>query len=84
MKPVTEQEKTLLPAVFNIFFFTIKSLILIFVLFTAVLIISQSSVSPISTRLLSTYAMEYAEHKIKPYRVYFPQPYKINLTEEKR
>ena len=69
MKPITEQEKTLFPAVFNLFFFTIKLLIVVLVLFAAVLIVSQSSVSPVSTRLLSMYALEYAEYKIKPVRV---------------
>lgn len=84
MKPVTEQEKTLLPTLFNLFFFTIKSLVLVLILFAGILIISQSSVSPVSTRILSMYALEYGEYKIKPYRIYFPRPYVVNLEEKTR
>ena len=84
MKPVTELEKTLFPVALNLFFLVIKTFTVVLFLFVAVLVISQSSVSAVSTRLLGLYAMEYAEHKIKPYRIYFPKPYMVNLAEEKR
>ncbi len=84
MKPITEQERTLFSRLGNGFIFIIKSLIVILCLFAGILMVSQSSVSPVSTRLLTRYALEYADHKIKPYRIYFPRPYIVNLTEEKR
>ena len=83
MKPVTEQEKTLFPKAVSLFFFTIKMVLVVLCLFVAILIVSQSAVAPVSTRLLSTYAVEYALHKVKPYRVYFPQPYMVTSEKKK-
>lgn len=84
MKPVCEQQKTLSGAALGGFFFIVKTLTAALLALTAVLVISQSAVAPVSTRLLSTYAVEYAAKTIKPYRRFFPQPYMINLEEEQK
>ena len=84
MRPVTEQEKTLFPKAVSLFFFTIKMILIVLCLFAAILIVSQSAVAPVSTRLLSTYAVEYALYKVKPYRVYFPQPYMIGSKKNEK
>ena len=64
---------------FGVFFALGKALIITLVLIIAVLIIGQSTVAPVSVRLLTTYAMEYAVARLKPYRGYFPEPYLIEL-----
>ena len=83
MKPVTEQEKTLFTTAVNGFFLLLKTVTISLVVLAGVLVISQSSVSPISTRLLGVYAVEYAMYKVKPYRHLFPKPYMIHLEEDK-
>lgn len=64
---------------FGTFFALIKTLLVSLVLIIAVLVICQSTVAPVSVRLLTTYAMEYAVASFKPYRNYFPEPYLIEL-----
>ena len=82
MKPVSQQQKTLSAMALNSFFLIIKILTIGLFVLAGVLVISQSSVAPVSTRLLSAYALEYATKTIKPYRHFFPQPYMVNLNEE--
>lgn len=84
MKPVTQQEKTLSGLALNGFFFIVKTLTAALLVLAAVLVVSQSAVAPVSTRLLGVYAMEYAAKTIKPYRHYFPQPYMVNLEDEEQ
>lgn len=81
MKPVTQQQKRLSSLALNGFFFIIKIITVGFFVLVATLILSQSAVAPVSSRLLSTYAVEYATKTIKPYRHFFPQPYMVNLEE---
>lgn len=64
--------------VFRVFFACLKALLIVWVLIVAVLFACQSRVAPVSVRLLTTYAMEYAVTHFKPYRVYFPEPYKLD------
>lgn len=82
MRPVTQQQKMLATLALNGFFFVLKMVTGALLLLTAVLIVSQSAVAPVSTRLLSTYAVEYASKTIKPYRHFFPKPYMVNLDDE--
>lgn len=84
MKPVTEQQKIWVSMAIGGFFLGLKTVIIALLLLMGVLIASQSSVAPVSTRLLSTYAVEYAMYKVKPYRHFFPQPYLVNSEKEKR
>ena len=67
---------------FRILFACLKALLIALVLIVAVLFVCQSRVAPVSVRLLTTYAMEYAVTHFKPYRVYFPEPYKMKLDKE--
>lgn len=64
---------------FKTFFALVKVALLSLVLIVAVLVAGQSRVAPVSVRLLTTYAMEYAVTYFKPYRGYFPQPYALNV-----
>lgn len=63
----------------RLFFGAVKSFLIIFVFVVCVLVASQSSVAPVSMRLLSSYGMEYAVATFKPYRHYFPEPFLIEL-----
>ena len=65
--------------VFKTFFASVKVALISLVLMVTVLVVGQSTVAPISVRLLTTYAMEYAVTYFKPYRGYFPEPYTVNL-----
>ncbi len=82
MQPLARQQKMLSVWLFNGFVFVIKTFITALGILTLVLVVSQSSVAPISTRLLSTYALEYATHTIKPYRHFFPKPYMVSSEDE--
>ncbi|MBQ7908267.1 MAG: hypothetical protein IJ311_02065 [Elusimicrobiaceae bacterium] len=84
MRPVTEQQKKLYSLTLNGFFFIVKAVTVGAVVLIGVLILSQSAVAPVSTRLLSTYALEYTTKTVKPYRHFFPKPYMVNLEEETR
>lgn len=80
MNPVT-RGKSLSSLFLKGFFFIIKMfMVLVFILIGA-MVVSQSSVAPVSTRLLSAYALEYATKTIKPYRHLFPKPYMVHLEE---
>ena len=68
--------------VFKVFFGTVKMAIVLVVLTAGVLIAGQSAFAPISVRLLTTYGMEYAVAKLKPYRPLFPEPYLIHLETD--
>lgn len=63
-------------------FIFFKAFTLIAVLAVAALVAAQSSVAPVSMRLLAALGMEYAAKTLKPYRPYFPEPYLIQLEEE--
>lgn len=63
----------------RLFFGAVKGFLIIFVFVVCVLVASQSSVAPVSLRLLSSYGMEYAVATFKPYRHYFPEPFLIEL-----
>lgn len=77
MKPTfTEQSARL---AFNTFFALVKGMLIACVLIVAVLVAGQSTVAPVSVKLLTSYAMEYAVASFKPYRGYFPEPYIIDL-----
>lgn len=65
---------------FNTFFALIKAVLIIGVLLVGGLIVGQSTLAPISVRLLTVYAREYAVARAKPYRGYFPQPYILNFN----
>lgn len=82
MLPVTEQQKTLSALALNGFFFMVKILTVVLFILASVLVVSQSAVAPVSTRLLGAYALEYGTATIKPYRRFFPKPYMVNLDEE--
>ena len=84
MKPVTEQQKTLASLAFNGFFFIVKTLTAALLVLAAVLVVSQSAVAPVSTRLVGVYAVEYAAKIIKPYRHLFPQPYMVQIEDEEK
>lgn len=57
------------------FFAFVKAVLIGLILVVAVLVAGQSKVAPVSVRLLTTCAMEYAAISLKPYRGYFPEPY---------
>ena len=80
MKPVS-QTKTISSMLFNGFFVLVKICVAGALILSGVMIASQNSVAPVSTRLLSTYALEYATKTIKPYRHLFPKPYMVYLEE---
>lgn len=64
---------------FGAFFTLVKTAGIGLVLVVAVLAVGQSRVAPVSVRLLTSYAMEYAVSSFKPYRGYFPEPYVIEF-----
>ena len=61
------------------FFTFVKTVWVALLLIVGVLVVGQSRVAPVSIHLLTAYATEYAVHKFKPYRGYFPEPYLIEL-----
>ena len=84
MKPITYQQKKWLPALLNGFLYLVKISVFVLLILAGVLVASQSAVSPVSTRLVGIYALEYSVRKVKPYRPFFPRPYKANLENYKR
>jgi hypothetical protein len=65
-------------------FFALTKLVLVFLfLVVGALVAGQSSVAPVSARLLTSYGMEYAVKTFKPYRHLFPEPFLINLEKQK-
>ncbi|HJD19297.1 MAG TPA: hypothetical protein IAB21_02440 [Candidatus Avelusimicrobium excrementipullorum] len=77
MRPVTEQQKTLSSLALGGFFFIVKTLTAALLVLLAVLVVSQSAVAPVSTRLLGMYAVQYTVQTVKPYRHLFPRPYMV-------
>ena len=65
--------------VWTLFFGVVKTIFIVLVLFVGTLIASQSSVAPVSVRLLTSYGMEYAVALLKPVRPLFPQPQVIDF-----
>lgn len=63
----------------ELFFTLLKMAVVVVALTVGVLVVGQSSVAPISMRLLMSYGMEYAAATFKPYRSLFPEPYLINI-----
>ncbi len=59
-----------------------KTLTVLAVFAVAALVAAQSSVAPVSARLLAALGVEYAARTFKPYRPYFPEPYLIQLEQE--
>ena len=62
----------------KLFFGFLKVILVVFVLVSGTLILAQSTVAPVSVRLLCAYGMEYAVGKLKPLRPFFPEPYTIH------
>ena len=61
------------------FFALMKMLVLGLVLLVGGLLAAQSSFTPVSLRLLSSYGMEYADRTFKPYRHWFPEPQLVQV-----
>ena len=68
--------------VFKAFFMLVKTLLILLALGVGALVAGQSSVAPVSLRLLTSYGMEYAVATFKPYRHLFPEPYLIDLENK--
>ena len=67
---------------FKAFFVLVKTLFILLALSGGALVAGQSSVAPVSLRLLTAYGMEYAAATFKPYRHFFPEPYLIELENK--
>ena len=65
--------------VLKVFFAVVKMAFVLLVLVVGALIAAQSSVAPVSVRLLTTYAMEYSVSTFKPVRPYFPAPQAVEI-----
>lgn len=65
--------------VWTLFFGVMKTIFIVLVFVVGTLVASQSSVAPVSVRLLSAYGMEYAVALLKPVRPLFPQPQAIDF-----
>ena len=65
--------------VLRVFFALVKGVVVLLVLTAGALIAGQSSVAPVSMRLLTSYGMEYAVSTLKPCRHLFPKPYPIEV-----
>lgn len=63
-------------------FICVKTAVILCVLVGGALIMGQSSVAPVSVRLLTTYALEYATDTFKPVRRFFPQPYVMEIYKK--
>ena len=63
----------------KLFFGALKIVLVLLVLISGALILAQSTVAPVSVRLLSAYGMEYAVEKLKPVRPFFPEPYVVHI-----
>ena len=65
--------------IWTLFFGVVKTIFIVLVLVIGTLIASQSSVAPVSVRLLTSYGMESAVVLLKPIRPFFPQPQVIDF-----
>lgn len=72
-------EKEAGTVVWTLFFGVVKTIFIVLVLVVGTLVASQSSVAPVSVRLLTAYGMEYAVALLKPVRPLFPQPQLIEF-----
>lgn len=72
-----EQEAS--SVVWTLFFGVMKTIFIVLFLVVGTLVASQSSVAPVSVRLLTSYGMEYAVALLKPVRPFFPQPQVIDF-----
>ena len=79
-QPTLAEQSTAL--VFKAFFMLVKTLFILLALGVGALVAGQSSVAPVSLRLLTSYGMEYAVATFKPYRHLFPEPYLIDLENK--
>lgn len=61
------------------FFALVKIAFILLILIVGALVASQSSVAPVSVRLLTFYAMKYTANTFKPVRPYFPAPYVVEI-----
>ncbi len=76
VSPFAQQARSFLV---QVFFSLVKAAVLLIVLGAGVLIAAQSSVAPVSVRLLTSYGIEYAAATLKPYRHLFPEPYPVKI-----
>ena len=67
--------------VLGVFFTLVKMTLVLVVLVTGTLIAAQSAVAPVSTRLLTSYAVRFAVAACKPQRHFFPRPYTPDLKQ---
>ena len=74
LSPFAQQSRQFLMHIFVSF---VKTVVLLLVLGTGVLVLAQSSVAPVSVRMLTSYGLEYAAAKCEPYRHWFPKPYVV-------
>lgn len=81
MKTNSFAEQSAAAAVKAVFVFA-KTLVVLVALVSGALVVSQTSVAPVSSRLLASYALEYAVKTFKPYRHLFPEPYLIDLEQK--
>ena len=67
---------------FQAFFTLVKTGLIGLILIVTVLAFGQTQVAPVSVRLLTTYAKEFAVTSFKPYRIYFPEPYAVKFDNK--
>lgn len=84
MRSVSQRKEQVRSWIITAFFFIFKTITVVMLILAGGLIISQSAVSPVSARFLSTYAVEYTAKTIKPYRHFFPKPYMVQVEEKTR
>ena len=63
----------------KVFFALVKMTFVLLVLVVGALVAAQSSVAPVSVRLLTSYGIEYAVFTLKPIRPHFPAPYLVEI-----
>ena len=81
MTAFTDENNTVY-CVRKIMFFSVKVVIVLLILISGIFIAAQSSIAPVSMRLLTEYGMEYATNTFKPFRPYFPEPFLIKLHQK--
>ena len=64
----------------KLFFGSVKIMALSLLFVVGALVAGQSSVAPVSVRLLTSYGMEFAVTALKPLRPLFPEPYVIQFN----
>lgn len=76
------EEKNLFKWVRKLLFVCVKTAVILCVLVGGAFIAGQSAVAPVSVRLLTAYAMEYAAGTLKPVRRFFPEPKLIEIYKK--